>query len=693
MENFQFQTEGPLWLVIVCLLVGAGYAFLLYSKKAVWGSAVNYVLAVIRAVSVAFLCFLLLGPFLKRVVNYYERPTIVFAIDDSESIRLGQDSAQARSLVSSIFDLAAEMEANDVDAKVINLEGVEIEQPADIKFDRQETDLSRVLSDITARYSDNNLASVYLVSDGIYNKGFSPAYAQQLTPINTLALGDTVPKKDIAVTEVLYNKISYAGNRFPIVARIRNTGFTETQIKVKLISQGKVLDSRTVKLQAGNDIREVEFYHTENKTGRRHYAVVADILQGEAVRENNTGHAYLEIIENRDEILLLASAPHPDLKAIRTLMSQRENFNLTIYIPGISKWNNEIDPDLVIFHQLPRKGINDANVQRMLEDTRKAKLFIITSHTDLAGYNQLNSLANIAQSGNKVDEVKASLATGFQRFAITEETAGLLSRLPPIKALFSDINLKPSANTILWQKVGSVITQRPMLAVSSTEPRTGIFVGDGLWQWRLSEFEMEDNTDQIDELFLSTFKYLSSKADKRKFRIIPAKDEFNEQEQVVILAEIYDDIYEPVYGESVSLTVTDGDGKQYDYSFTTTPTSKGILLKGLPSGVYDVRGTISRSGGVETSVAQFSINESSLEAINTTADHGILRNIASSSGGSFYSKGNLDRMMEEVKASSFPSTVTSEEEKSPLIELHWIFWILLSLIALEWLLRKFKGEY
>ncbi|NJL13340.1 MAG: hypothetical protein HC913_10285, partial [Microscillaceae bacterium] len=36
------------WLILVCLLIGLGYAFLLYQKKSPWSLSLNYVLAFLR---------------------------------------------------------------------------------------------------------------------------------------------------------------------------------------------------------------------------------------------------------------------------------------------------------------------------------------------------------------------------------------------------------------------------------------------------------------------------------------------------------------------------------------------------------------------------------------------------------------------------------------------------------------------
>ncbi|MFC7669383.1 hypothetical protein ACFQT0_19975 [Hymenobacter humi] len=76
------------WLILLCLAVGAGYAALQYSAKAPWSRQLNYGLAALRFAVVSFLCYLLLGPFVKTTTTRTEQPTVVLAVDNSQSVEL-----------------------------------------------------------------------------------------------------------------------------------------------------------------------------------------------------------------------------------------------------------------------------------------------------------------------------------------------------------------------------------------------------------------------------------------------------------------------------------------------------------------------------------------------------------------------------------------------------------------------------
>ena len=87
MENLSFQY--PVWLIALCLLVGALYAVLLYWKSRAIADGQKWIkplLGFLRFTAVAILGILLLGPILKSFEEESKLPTIVFLEDVSLSV-------------------------------------------------------------------------------------------------------------------------------------------------------------------------------------------------------------------------------------------------------------------------------------------------------------------------------------------------------------------------------------------------------------------------------------------------------------------------------------------------------------------------------------------------------------------------------------------------------------------------------
>ena len=72
-------------------------------------------------------------------------------------------------------------------------------------------------------YSDNNILSYVILSDGIYNQGLNPIYSSYNlnAPINCIALGDTSIIKDLSILSINNNELGFPGNDLPVEVIIK----------------------------------------------------------------------------------------------------------------------------------------------------------------------------------------------------------------------------------------------------------------------------------------------------------------------------------------------------------------------------------------------------------------------------------------------------------------------------------------
>ena len=87
------------------------------------------------------------------------------------------------------------------------------------------------------------------------------------------------------------------------------------------------------------------------------------------------------------------------------------------------------------------------------------------------------------------------------------------------------------------------------------ERKTAVMLGEGLWRWKLNEFDRFENSAAFDEVFGKLIQYLSTSEDKRKFKSYPVKNEFSDTEPVIFESQVYNDIFEPVFGNAVEISL------------------------------------------------------------------------------------------------------------------------------------------
>lgn len=693
MNNLKLITQYSPWFIIVCFLAGTGYAFLLYTKKYSWSKNLNVFLSALRFLLVSFLCFLLLGPLLKHFKNQLEPPSIVIGIDNSQSISYAADTVQLGAFKKQIAALASTLKDANASVEVRLLDKtIPLDQLDHIKFNGATSDLTKMLSEVQSDYANRNLAAMVLVSDGIYNQGIAPNYKTYNFPVYTLGLGDTVPKKDISLKSLLYNKISYSGNKFPIVAEIHNSGFRNQNVTVYLKQNKKIVDKKRIFLSTGRDIQEVEFLVNPEKNGLLHYTVEIEPLKEEFTRDNNTAHAYIEVIDGKEKILLVACCPHPDIKAIKAAIEKKQNYELQVYIPGVNEFKND-KFDLVIFHQVP----DIFNTARDLKDKfikdGTSILFIVGAQTNLNAFNNDNTMLKISGRYGQTDNILPVFNEAFDKFRFEPEDQKMLASYPPVSVPFGNYIPGTDAEVILYQKVGVVSTQKPLLSVSSKPRKMGVLNGEGIWQWRLHEFNETKDTKIFDKVITSLVQYLSSKDDKRKFRVYPVSNEFSVSEPVLFEVETYNDIYEKIFGQKIDLKITDESGNAISYAFENGENAPRFEVKGLKQGVYKYTASATLLGRSEKTQGEFSIKDLNLEAQNITADHELLRLLSSATGGKFLPAARADELLEIIGKNKFQSIIHTNEEFDEIINLPWIGLLLLLLAFTEWFIRKYKGGY
>src|SRR5688572_25785055 len=107
--------------ILLCLAAGIGYAWVLYTSKYSWTSGINKILFFVRALCVSLLAFLLVGPIIKLTRNLFEKPTLVFLVDNSLSLREALDSARRNGLLAEIRARAQTLSGKDYEVEVRGL--------------------------------------------------------------------------------------------------------------------------------------------------------------------------------------------------------------------------------------------------------------------------------------------------------------------------------------------------------------------------------------------------------------------------------------------------------------------------------------------------------------------------------------------------------------------------------------------
>lgn len=699
MANLTFQY--PVWFVLLCVLLGAAYALVLYFRDKTFheqSERLNWILGVVRFITVTLLSLLLLSPLLKSVVTESKKPVIILAQDQSESIGAEMND-QARANYQQSFENLAQELARDYEVQQYSF-GSEVREGVDFTFTDKVTNISKMLTNIYDLYSNQNLGAVILATDGVYNEGSNPLYLNTLltAPIYTVALGDTTVKKDIVLKRVFYNKIAYLGDKFTVqvdVAAQNSTG-VNTNLSVYKVegNNSRKLQQTPINIDRNDFFTTREIVLDANQSGVQRYRVVVEPVSGEASNANNSKDIFIDVLDARQKILIVANSPHPDVTALRQSINANKNYQVELAYANDIKVN-VADFDFVILHQLPSRINNASGVLNTLRNQRIPRLFIAGMQTNFSQLNQVQSLMTIQANGNSSNDVQARPVPGFNNFTLSNELLQDLPNFPPLIAPFGEFQAAPDAAVLLTQRIGKVDTRFPLLVLGEEAGvKVGVLAGEGIWKWRLFDFLQNQNHEIFDELLGKSVQFLSLKEDKRKFRVTPAKNIFNENEQVLFDAELYNDNYELVNDPDARIIITNSDGKDFDFTFNKSGRAYTLNAGIFPVGNYTFRASVTNAGQNLTATGQFSVQPVQLELFETTANHNLLRLLSEQYGGAMVYPNNIEQITELIKNKGTVKPVIYETAKTrAVINLKWIFFLLLFLLTGEWFLRRYFGAY
>lgn len=690
-------TEYPLWFVIFCMALGAVYAGVLYFRNRKLDEMPRTllpVLAFFRFAAVSLLAFFLLNPLLESLTREVEKPIVVIAQDRSQSLVGGADSAFYTGALAEQLQQLETTLGSEYEVATFNV-GESVVPGYDFSYSGRQTDLSQVFEEIATRYSNRNLGAVVLASDGIYNKGISPLYASAKleAPLFTVALGDTTVKKDLVLNRVAHNRLAYLGNEFPLEIVVEARQLKGARAKLEVRKGGALLFTKEVDITSPSFVTTVPVLLEATETGIQAYDVELLPLDNESTAANNRQRIYVDVLDARQKILLLAHAPHPDVAAIRQAIESNDNYEITValaqkYTGTFDAWN------LVVLHQVPANGNSYGTLLGNIKKAQVPMLHVLGNATNIGQFNNSGAGLRITENRNNQNEAIPGFNNDFTLFGISDRAINFLKRLPPAAVPFGNYRKGTNAEVLLTQRIGMVQTELPLVMFTSDgDAKTGIIAGEGLWRWRLADFAEHGSHAIFNELIGKTIQYLSVKDDKSRFRVSAASS-FLENESIVFDAEVYNQSYELITEPEVSLEITNEEGATYNFAFNRTARQYYLNAGVLPPGSYRYTGKTTVGDKVLTASGAFTVNPIHVELVNTVANHQLLYNLAQRHGGTMVYPNQLVELPDMLKARedlvSVSYTQTNLEE---LIHKKWIFYLILALLALEWFMRKRNGAY
>lgn len=457
-----------------------------------------------------------------------EKPQLLVAVDNSESIAYLGDTTQVKSATSF---LKAHQELNHkFDLNLIKF-GKDVNLLDTLSFDEQQTNLSKVVDFYQSDYSDNT--AFVLMSDGHQTVGSGYTYELQKTnPEQNYALvvGDTTQHPDLSIEMLNVNQYAFLNNKFPVEVFVNYQGDQAVSKKLILSKDNQKIRSEQIDLKPNSALSHT-FYVNANALGNQDYNVNIEALSDEYNTENNKRVFGVDVIDNRHQILILSDMVHPDIGALKaSIESNQQN---QVHLKSTSEVSDLEKYSLVIFYQ-PQESFNSTFEAVLKRDLNF--MVILGTETDYKFVNSLNLGFSKPASGVNEDYF-ASQNSDFSLYQYQDIN---FESFPPLESDFGRLKVSDKAKTILMTKINNVKTDAPLFFIlQDGQHKRSVLGAENLWKWKTKSYRNTSDFENFNTFINQHVQFLASNDPKQRLEI-SSESFYNQGVDNEIKAQYYD---------------------------------------------------------------------------------------------------------------------------------------------------------
>lgn len=572
--------------------------------------------------------------------------------------------------------------------------GENAEKNSNLTFGEVRSDYGELFREIGQNYLPGSVSALVVAGDGIFNSGTDPAFlAGSLSyPVYTVGIGDSTRQVDAAILYVTHNSKAFLDNLFPVEIDLSFAKLNGNSCKITIWTDNQPVFENTISVSGDRFFHQESLHLKADKIGVVNYRVEIDRFEAEKNTANNSYEFSVQVQEDKQKILLLANGPSPDIAAIKRALEPHKNYECTI-VYGNSEQVSISDFDLIIAYEIPGENSANGPLQKVFENPRIPVLWVAGLQLSIPIFNQEQDAIQFEkQSGFEFSAIQPN--ADFSLFTLNENWSDELATWPALQVPFADVSLSGNWETLLYQKIQGMPTNRPLIALGRKQGRKlGLIAGEGFWRWRLNNMVQDGNTQNFDNLILKLTNYLVLKPQEDNFNL-EYQNQYFEDQEISMTAELFNESFELVNSADVLLKISSEDQTNYEFVFDKNDRYYSINIGQLPVGKYVLEANTQLGDQTYSEKGSFRVEKVQLEQNNTQANFNLLYQIAHRSSGEFQPAANFDKILdslnERIKAQSLQTEQLVYKE---LIRLKWLAIVLILLVGLEWFLRKFWGSY
>ena len=712
------------WLILLLLLLGLAAVLLqfwLLRKRL--GSRKAFALSFLRSLALLCLIAFALNPFMVRERGHQLRPTLGLLLGTSHSMGLsGQRGAtrldDARAILQTGSTGLLQSLGERFDVQIYGMgESLKTLKPDDVaglRAEGREGDLNEALNAVAEQ-----TAVAVVLSDG--NLKWDETRSPPL-PVLTIPVGNREQYKDILIKGVKFPNLAFRSRRSAVDVTIKAYGYAGLDLPVLLREGNKMLTAKNAHLGRDGEEVTVSLPFTLEEVGTHHLSVSIPSQVGEALTSNNAVPLSVKVLRDKIRVLMVSGSPSLNYRFMRTalkndpsvdllsfvilrgptnIMNVPQNEQSLIPFPVDTIFSKELKTfDVVIFDDfLPQPYLKTNHLEQVRDYVKEGGSFAMIGGPNLSdgtGYRGTPLAEILPLRFSAKDEYRRDtpLEMKLSQAGKTHPVTQLLDREGENVRIWQEMPSLDGINLMEPRDSGLVLLEgrdgspSPVLAVGQFgKGRTLVLATDASWRWYMGMVAQGKSQWAYLRFVEKMVRWLTKDPSLDAVQVILPEGLGVVGEPAELRMKVREDRASSASRALVSFSVFSPDGRKIGSQIKSAGPSGEYLGSFVPDkeGTYKLR-VETASGSLEET---FVVGGRPQER-DAVPDPERLKAIATSSGGKFVPQ--PDDLLRELETySDRGQRRYTEEKRVPLWSFPSILILILTLLSIEWVLRRRWG--
>jgi hypothetical protein len=653
---------------------------------------------VLRATLVAAVAVLLFFPSWTRQSREVYRPAVAVLLDTSASMQIAE-TAGGRTRYARALDALAAIRQRfqgefDLNLYVYDRKARRVAQAPPSPAGK-ETDLAAALSDVLNHEDKTLTRGLFVIGDGRSTAADSPEPWARTSaiPIYPVAIGSVeFPYRDLEIASVEAPDHMFKDSLGQVQVRVRAHGLEDGVVALE--QGGRRIDQKPFSLKDGG---LATFELRPSGSGLTLYTVKVMPRPGELTEANNSRAVPIFIEGTPRKVLLLAATPCWEYTFLKRQLRSDPRYEVTD--PQEFAAGRPLD--------FPQAGL--AGFGMIIVSGFRKAAFTPDQFAALRKHVESGD-GVLVFAGNGRENLEELLASNLASLlpvsapGLSDESSTRFQFQPSEKSPLFRILEHPQANQQAWRSLPPILVAHPALqapasaTVLGTFPRyprdtpaiayrlfgrgmTVLFNTDETYLWKMLMDAVNDPDHLYERFWANLLSWLTDEARATGVALTLSRLHYTLGDEVYVRVEDFAGKLEGVSRENLGLTY---QSEGVSGKLSPEKVSGGFLASFTPDaeGLYQLK--LAVPGGDEVT-KEFLVDAPLRDFTNPLADAATMQSLADLSGGKLFAEGAGD-----VSSLRLDPTPEVKERTESLFWLDhgWALTLCLTLLAVEWLLRK-----